>query len=113
MLLPLITPLRRPPVDCHPTPTASRLVAIGWEACEEIERVRAEVLQQRGYVSSREHLQIYARREAGGMDHRHAYQHATAVLVDEIVSCCCRGKDADWMRPSADPIIIGGAVASG
>ena len=28
-----------------------RSLAIGWEACEEIERIRAEVLQARGFVS--------------------------------------------------------------
>ena len=28
-----------------------RATAIGWEACEEIERVRAEVLRQRGFAS--------------------------------------------------------------
>ena len=58
--------------------------AIGKEACDEIERVRAEVLRQRGYASGGQWAQLHASREAGGLDHRHAFQHATAVLVDEI-----------------------------
>ena len=61
-----------------------RSTAIGWEACEEIEHVRAEVLKQRGYTSGTCRAQIHADRDAGGLDHRHAYQHAAAVLVDEI-----------------------------
>jgi hypothetical protein len=63
-----------------------RATAIGWDACEEIERVRAEVLRQRGFSSGRDSAQIHADRRAGGLDHRHAYQHASAVLIDEIES---------------------------
>ena len=61
-----------------------RSTAIGWEACEEIERVRAEVLRQRGFASGEVKVQMHASRAAGGLDHRHVYQHAAAVLVDEI-----------------------------
>ena len=61
-----------------------RATAIGFTACEEIEQVRMEILRQRGYVSGDTHLQIHGTSEAGGMDHRHAYQHATAVLIDEM-----------------------------
>ena len=61
-----------------------RATVIGWEACEEIEQVRYEVLKQRGFASGETHLQIHSDRNAGGLDHRHAYQHATAVLVDEL-----------------------------
>ena len=43
-----------------------RATAIGWEACEEIESVRAEVLRQRGYASGHNKLQIHASRDAGG-----------------------------------------------
>ena len=56
-----------------------RATSIGWEACEEIERVRAEVLKQRGFASGDTRLQLHSSREAGGLDHRHAYQHAAAV----------------------------------
>ena len=61
-----------------------RSTAIGWETCEEIERVRTEVLRRLGFAGGESRAQIYASREAGGLDHRHAYQHATAVLLDEI-----------------------------
>ena len=61
-----------------------RATAIGWEACEEIERVRAEVLRQRGFASGTSREQVHASRDAGGLDHRHAYQHSCAVLLDEI-----------------------------
>jgi hypothetical protein len=61
-----------------------RATAIGWDACEEIERVRREVLRQRGFASGDIKLQVHASRDAGGLEHRHAYQHATAALVDEI-----------------------------
>ena len=54
------------------------------EACEKIEAVRAEVIRQRGFASGTDKLQMYASREAGGLDHRHAYQYAAAVLADEI-----------------------------
>ena len=37
-----------------------RGTAIGWEACKEIERVRAEVLRQRGYTSAEQPLQVHA-----------------------------------------------------
>ena len=42
------------------------------------------MLQARGYVSRNARLQMHASREAGGLDHRHAYQHAAAALVDEV-----------------------------
>ena len=41
------------------------------------------VLRQRGFASGEVKLQVHVPRDAGGLDHRHAYQHATAVLVDK------------------------------
>ena len=61
-----------------------RSTAIGWEACEEIERVRAEVLRKRGFVAGTPRVQIHAAVKAGGMGHRHAYQHAIAALSDQF-----------------------------
>ena len=61
-----------------------RATAIGKAACDEIEKVRMEVLRQRGLAAGDDALQVYASRDAGGMDHRHAYQVAAAALVDEV-----------------------------
>ena len=50
---------------------------------QRIERVRREVLRARGFTPGTSNIQTHANRDAGGLDHRHAYQHAS-VLADEI-----------------------------
>ena len=62
----------------------ARSTAIGWEACEEVEQVRAEVLRGNGIASGAARAQIYATREAGGLGHIHAYQSTAAALTDQI-----------------------------
>ena len=42
------------------------------------------MLRRRGLAAGDDALQVYASRDAGGMDHRHAYQVAAAALVDEV-----------------------------
>ena len=70
----------------------ARATAIGMDACEEVENVRAEVIRQRDMAAGTPRAQIHARKRAGGLGHDHLYQSATAALVDQIDKILQDGK---------------------
>ena len=61
----------------------ARATAIDFETCEAVERVRAEVLRDRGLTAG-QRVQIHATAQAGGLGHNHLYQSAAASLADQI-----------------------------
>jgi hypothetical protein len=61
----------------------ARATAIDFETCEEVEKVRAEVLRDRGLTAG-QRVQIHATTQAGGLGHSHLYQSAAASLADQI-----------------------------
>ena len=61
-----------------------RSTPLGLETCDRIERTRAEVLAKRGIAAGTPRIQMHASVAAGGLQQRHAYQLATAALVDEV-----------------------------
>ena len=61
----------------------ARATAIDLKTCEEVEKVRAEVLRDRGLTAG-QRVQIHATTQAGGLGHRHLYQSTAAALADQI-----------------------------
>ena len=57
------------------------------EDCEKIEAAREKVLRARGYTAGEARVHLHAAQRAGGLGHRHAYQHAVAALSAQFDEC--------------------------